>query len=123
MSETQLGPLAVFRWDAADEDRRTSLLQRGTQKIFEPALQESIRKIVADVRANGDVAVCKALKQFDGCEITPDRLLISDDEFEQAANVVSAEVLAAAREAIGNIRAFNEYATREREWRTEIRPA
>ncbi len=122
MSETQLGPLAVFRWDAADEDRRASLLRRGTEKIFDPALQDSIRKIVDDVRANGDLAVCEALWRFDGCEISPDRLPVSDDEFEQAGRAVSPEVLAAARQAIENIRAFNEYATREREWRTEIRP-
>src|ERR1700722_16421392 len=120
LSEIQLGPLAVVRWDQADEERRRSLLARGLDKIFDPALEESIREIVEDVRANGDAAVCRALKRFDGCDITPDRLLVSDEEFERAQSGLPADLLAAMRLAIANIRAFNEYATREREWRTEI---
>jgi len=122
LSETQLGPLAVIRWDEADDERRSRLLRRGLDKIFDPALQESIRAIVEDVRANGDAAVCRALKQFDGCDIAPDRLLVSDAELDRAERGLSADLVAAMRVAIANIRAFNEHATREREWRTEIRP-
>ena len=122
LSETQLGPLAVMRWNEADPERRSGLLQRGLDRIFDPALQESIRAIVEDVRSGGDAAVCRALKQFDGCEIEPERLLASDEEFEQAENALPADLVAAIRVAIANIRAFNEHATREREWRTEIQP-
>lgn len=122
MSDVQSRPLAVIRWAEADEDRRSQLLNRGIDKIFDPGLQDSIREIVADVRANGDAAVVRALRQFDGCEVDAAKLRVPDDEFERAREEVSDELLGAARMAIANIRAFNEYATREREWRTEIRP-
>lgn len=122
MSETQLGPLAVMRWGEADEERREALLHRGIDKIFDPGLQNGIREIVHDVRENGDAAVSRALSRFDGCEVAPDRLPVSEQEFEQAQSALSPDVLTAARLAIRNIRAFNEYATREREWRTEIAP-
>lgn len=122
MSETQLGPLAVMRWGEADEERREALLHRGIDKIFDPGLQNGIREIVHDVRENGDAAVSRALSRFDGCEVAPDRLRVSEQEFEQAQSALSPDVLTAARLAIRNIRAFNEYATREREWRTEIAP-
>jgi len=122
VSETQLGPLAVMRWGEADEERREALLHRGIDKIFDPGLQNGIREIVHDVRENGDAAVSRALSRFDGCEVAPDRLPVSEQEFEQAQSALSPDVLTAARLAIRNIRAFNEYATREREWRTEIAP-
>jgi histidinol dehydrogenase len=122
VSETQLGPLAVIRWDEADDERKGALLHRGVDNIFDPALQEGIREIVEDVRDHGDAAVSRALKRFDGCEVAPDRLRISDEEFDEAESSISPEMLAAARHAIRNLRAFNEYATREREWRTEIEP-
>jgi histidinol dehydrogenase len=122
VSEMQVQPLAVMRWQEADESRRHQLLNRGLDKIFDPALQEGIREIVQDVRDHGDAAVIRALQRFDGCEIPAGGLRISEEEFERAPNAVSEEVLEAARMAIANLRAFNEYATREREWRTEIRP-
>lgn len=122
MSETQLGPLAVMRWDEADSERRDALLHRGVDKIFDPALQEGIREIVQDVRENGDAAVSRALARFDGCDVAPDRLRVSEEEFDEAQRSLPPAVLDAARVAIRNIRAFNEYATREREWRTEIAP-
>jgi histidinol dehydrogenase len=115
-------PLAVIRWGEADDGRWHVLLDRGTDKIFDPALQASIREIVEDVRDHGDAAVVRALRRFDGCEVAADGLRISEKEFEQAASAVSAELADAISMGIANLRAFNEYATREREWRTEIRP-
>lgn len=122
MSETQVQPLAVLRWSEADEARRQQLLNRGIDKIFDPKLQDSIREIIEDVRENGDAAVIRALQRFDGCDLAPEQLRISDDEFAQARGALPEPVLQAARAAIANIRAFNGYATREREWRFEIQP-
>jgi len=122
VSKSEVQPLAVIRWRDADDSRQRRLLNRGIDKIFDPALQASIREIVEDVREHGDAAVVRALKRFDGCEVPAGELRISDEEFERAREGLATEVLRAAREAIANIRAFNEYATREREWSTEIRP-
>jgi histidinol dehydrogenase len=122
VSISHAGPLALMRWDESDEETRSKLLQRGIDKIFDPALQDSIQEIVSDVRTNGDAAVVRALRQFDDCEIDADKLRVPDEEFDRARIGVPEELLDAARTAISNLRAFNEYATREREWHTELRP-
>ena len=115
-------PLAVIRWADADQTRRCALLGRGVEKIFDPALQASIRELVEDVRENGDAALVRALRKFDGCEVPPEKLRVPEEEFERAARLIPDGLLDAVRMGISNLRAFNEYATREREWRTEIRP-
>jgi histidinol dehydrogenase len=122
VSDTRIAPLAVIRWSGADEATRERLLHRGVDKIFDPALRESILEIVEDVRSNGDAAVARALGRFDGCEVDPGDLRIAPEEFESARASLADDVLAAVRAAIASIRAFNEHLSREREWRLEIKP-
>lgn len=122
MSDTSTQPLAVIRWADASEEERTHLLERGTDKIFDPALRESIVELIEDVRVHGDAGVVRALARFDGCEIAPDGLRVTDREFAAAADAVGDDVRSAIRQAIANIRAFNEHLAREREWRVELRP-
>jgi histidinol dehydrogenase len=116
-------PMAVVRWRELDAAGRDRILERpGTRKIFDPELRASIAAIVEDVRDHGDAAVVRALERFDGVDVTPDGLRVSEREFEAAEASVSETVRDALRAAIANIRAFNEHLTREREWRTEIAP-
>jgi histidinol dehydrogenase len=116
-------PMAVARWAELDEAGRARILERpGTAKIFDPELRASIAEIVEDVRAHGDAGVVRALKRFDGVDVAPDALRVSDAEFAAAEGAVGAAVRDGIRHAIANIRAFNEHLTREREWRTEIAP-
>jgi len=94
------------RWDEMDGGARAALFARGLDDIFAPELRASIGELIDDVRERGDVAVCEALARFDGIEIEPEGLRVSDDEFESAR--VSDEVDAAIDDAIGHLRAFNE---------------
>lgn len=117
-----MGPLSVVRWREADEVTRAKLLGRGVERIFDPALRESINEIIEDVREHGDRAVARALRRFDGCEVDPGELRVAPEEFERARETVAPEVLSAVGGAIASIRAFNELVVREREWRVEIKP-
>jgi len=119
---SEQAPMRVMRWSEMDEAAREQLLGRGNRAIFEPSLRDSVALIIEDVRENGDAAVVRALAKFDGCEIAEDGLQVSDEEFAAARESVPAAVQDAIRAAISNIRAFNEYLTREREWRTELQP-
>src|SRR5947209_6618582 len=112
--------MAVLRWSELDEDRRARLLNRGIDKIFDPALRESVAQIVDDVRQNGDAAVVRALAKFDGCDVPAERLRVSEEEFEAAERSLSPQVKEALRVGIANIRAFNEHLTRERRWQVEL---
>lgn len=115
-------PMRVLRWSELSAEQRSQLLERGIRAIFEPHLQEAVAEIVEDVREHGDAAVCRALEKFDGCEVAPSGLRVTEQEFADARSHVSKELIEAIRVGIGNVRAFNEELVREREWRTEIRP-
>ncbi|MFM9022242.1 MAG: histidinol dehydrogenase, partial [Solirubrobacterales bacterium] len=88
-------PMRVLRWSALSPEERDQLLERGIRAIFDPALREAVGQIVEDVRANGDAAVCRALEEFDGCQVAPDGLRVSEEEFEQARSQVPDAVLGA----------------------------
>jgi histidinol dehydrogenase len=104
-----------------DDAARSALLARGLDDIFEPALRASIGELIDDVRERGDDAVCDALARFDGIEIDPDGLRVSDDELEAAT--VSDEVDAAIDDAIVHLRAFNEQQlARFDDWSFESEP-
>jgi histidinol dehydrogenase len=116
------GPLRVLRWSGLDPEVRARLLGRGVETIFDEGLRTSVGEIIEDVRQNGDAGVLRALARFDGVELTATDLRIPDADFERAEAAVGADVRAAIRLAIANIRAFNEHLTREREWRLELSP-
>ena len=93
-------PLAVRIWAELTGDERQAFLARGLDDIFDPALQASIVELVAEVRAGGDAAICRALERFDGCTVSPDQLRVTDAEFAAARGEIPAAVQVAIRHAI-----------------------
>lgn len=85
---------------------RQQVLHRGLDDIFNPELRASISTLIDDVRERGDDAVCDALGRFDGIDITPDQLRISDEEFDSAT--IDDNLDAAIDDAIAHLRTFNE---------------
>lgn len=117
-----MGALAVRRLEGLAPEERRRLLERATAAIFDPGLVAGVREIVEDVRAHGDDAVVRALARFDGVDCTADRLRVSAAEFEAARAAVSPELLAAIRQGIARIRAFNEHVLERASWRAELEP-
>jgi histidinol dehydrogenase len=117
-----MGKLAVYRLSELSGAKRRQILDRATAEIFEPELNRSVAELVADVRERGDQAVCEALARFDGIECAPDELRVSEQELEEAAAKVRPEVVAAIREGIGRIRAFNERVLADASWQLELEP-
>ena len=113
--------LRRMTWAAMSEQERAAVCHRGLDDIFDPGLRDAIGRIIEDVRANGDEAVCRALRDHDRIILSPDQLRVSGDEL--AGATVSADVDAALDEAIANLFTFN-CAVRERaaDWRIEARP-
>jgi histidinol dehydrogenase len=68
--------------------------------------QEAVRRIIGDVRRDGDAALRRYARQFDG--VTVDELRVGPEELEAAYAQVDAAFLAAIRQAAANIRAFHE---------------
>jgi histidinol dehydrogenase len=103
-----------------DEQRRV-LLRRGLDDIFRPELVDAIGRLIDDVRARGDVAVCDALARHDAIELRPEQLRVAAGEIDTAS--VDAEVDAAIDDAIEHLRAFNEQQMRRTlDWSFEPEP-
>ncbi|MEL6890846.1 MAG: histidinol dehydrogenase [Actinomycetota bacterium] len=108
-------------WADMTTDDRRALMHRGLDDIFDPGLRRSIGELIDDVRERGDAAVCDALGRFDGIDVEPEGLRVSDDEFEQAA--VSDAVDRSIDDAIKHLRDFNEQQMeRAADWSFESEP-
>ena len=104
-----------------DEDARRTLCSRGLEAIFDADLKASIGRIIDDVHANGDEAVCRALRDFDHVVVEPDQLRATAAEIADAD--VSAAVDAAIDDAIVHLRAFNsQLMQRAADWSFESEP-
>ena len=68
-------------------------------------IQSAVSAILADVRKEGDEAVLRYTKEFDGAELSG--LLVSQGEIQEALQTVEPEFLSILREAADNIRAFH----------------
>ena len=68
-------------------------------------VSSSVTKIIEDVKVNGDSAVIKYEKKFDGVKLSA--LEVSTEEMEQALKAVGDEYTAMLERAAQNIRAFH----------------
>jgi histidinol dehydrogenase len=108
-------------WASMDGESRAALMHRGLDDIFEPGLRASIGELIEDVRERGDQAVCDALLKFDGIEVAPEGLRVSDDELDSAK--VSDAVDRSIDDAITHLRDFNEaQMERATDWEFESEP-
>jgi histidinol dehydrogenase len=108
-------------WSTMDEQARRALCGRGLEAIFDDDLRAAIGRIIDDVRAHGDEAVCRALKDFDHVSLEPHQLRATADEIGEAA--VSADVDQAIDDAIAHLRAFNQQLMRRlADWSFDSEP-
>ena len=117
-----MGALAVRRWDALSPKEKETIIARSTATIFADELHEGVAEILADVRANGDEAIARALAKFDDVHIEPTDLRITEGEFAAAREEVSSGLLEAIRVGIDNIRRYNERVLRDADWTEELSP-
>lgn len=72
-----------------------------------PEIMEAVKAIVNDVRANGDEAIAKYTKAFDGIDLE-DGFRVSEYEIDEAYRQTDTKLLAALEIAAVNINAFHE---------------
>lgn len=106
-----------------NEAERTWLRRRGHAHEVSTDLESDIRDLVEDVRLRGDQALCEALLSFDGFDIEPAGLQVSNAEFATADAATGDELRQAIRQMIANIKGFNEaLASRRQSWTHELAP-
>lgn len=70
--------------------------------------EQTVREIIDDVRARGDLAVFDYEKKFDGCVLSNDTIRITPEEIEAAYKELDPEFVEVIRKSAANIRAYHE---------------
>jgi histidinol dehydrogenase len=92
--------------DDSDFDARFAALLAAKREVSED-VEAAARKIVDDVRRNGDAALIDHTARLDGIELTTATIPIAADEFAAAERSVAPEALAALLLARDRIEAFH----------------
>ena len=69
--------------------------------------EESVRRILDDVKEKRDQAVFEYTKKFDGVEIDASTLVVTDEEISEAYEKVGEELLGIIRRALKNIESYH----------------
>ncbi len=69
---------------------------------------ETVQTIIDEVREKGDEALFSYTKQFDGAELTPETVRVTEQEIEEAMAKVPPELLAVMKVSMDNIRRYHE---------------
>lgn len=81
----------------------TAFLKRGA---FDAEAEAAVRTTLEDIRLNGDAAVVKYIREFDGVSLKPSELRVSAAEFSRARETVDPAFRIAARETHKRVTAF-----------------
>jgi histidinol dehydrogenase len=95
-----------------------ALEQRGATDLAR--VEKQVRRIVADVRKNGDRALRRYAEKWDGLKVKQP-LRVTDAELEQAWNAVPAQFKQALETAAANIRQYCEW-QKPQPWRNAVSP-
>jgi histidinol dehydrogenase len=96
--------MQILHWQQLSAQQRSDALARPAAALAPRTLAQS-QAIIDAVRADGDEAVRRCAREFDGVEMT--ELAVSDAEFALAHSSLSADEIAAIKRAIANIDTFH----------------
>jgi histidinol dehydrogenase len=100
----------------------TALAGRGATDLAE--VEPAVRRIVNDVRRNGDRAVRRYATRWDGLD-KGESLRVPEADLQKAWELTDPELQNAIKQAAGNIRRYAEWQApndKDNEWRREIQP-
>lgn len=93
----------------------SNLLAMRNDDIAPDDLRTTVTEIISNVKKNGDQALCEYTKKFDGCDLTPEKIRLSENEINVDCEN---ELIDALIQAASNIRRYHEKQKRK-EWFTE----
>lgn len=92
-----------------EESRRNilaDLLKRDPNNYS--SYEDTVKTIVNEVKERGDAAVFEYTRRFDGAEITPSNIRVTDAEIQEALALVEPQLLTVMKRAMKNIREYHE---------------
>ncbi len=97
--------MTVCRWSGLDTAARRTALRRPAV-VQQPGFEGQVREIIATVRRDGDAALRRLAREFDGVELLS--LRVTEDEVLAAETSLPAQARSAIETAMGNVRRFHE---------------
>lgn len=70
--------------------------------------EDTVKTIVNEVKERGDAALFEYTRRFDGAEITPSNIRVTDAEIQEALALVEPQLLTVMKRAMKNIREYHE---------------
>ena len=101
-------------------EEREQLLMRAEDDLT--PFMEKVAPIIRAVREEGDAALVRFAKDFDGAEFGQSTIAASDQDFTDAYAELDEKFIDVLRYAADNIRRFHEQQIPETQWMMEIRP-
>ncbi len=110
--------IALYRWRETDQSTKNRIMRRAQVDI--DAVAKLVASIIDDVRDNGDDALRRYAKKFEGADI--DNIKASAKEFERAEANLDDELKAAIRKCADNVKMFHvkQFEHVEDRWMVEI---
>ena len=84
----------------------TDLLKRSPNNYGQYAA--IVADVVNDVKEHGDQAVLSYTKKFDGCDLLPEQMMVTEAEIKEAYEMVDDDLVEIIRKALVNIREYHE---------------
>ena len=113
-------PISVFDLSAIGDAAYAGLLER-TEDDLEPFL-EKVGPIVEAVRADGDAALARFAREFDGAPVEPGEIAASARDFDAAFAALGPEMIEVLEFSCANVRRFHEAQMPEEMWMKEMHP-
>jgi histidinol dehydrogenase len=104
-TDIDLRALPILDWSALDAAERRDCLRRPAQ-AERAVLTETVARVIAQVRADGDSTLRALTRRFDGCELGS--FAVTEDEFVAAEAAVTPALKQAIENAIARLVAFHE---------------
>ncbi len=100
-------------WESAERNRSVDAFL--ARPAFDDKAEQSAREVLADVRKRGNAAVVAYARRFDGADIKPEEMRVTNDEIAEAKQTVDPAFRKAAREAYRRIATFSK-AGMKKDW-------
>ena len=91
-----------------DSDFNSKLAPLFNRTAYSAEVEKSVALILADIKENGDAAVAKYAQKFDNVTLTPDQFRVTQEEIDNAIDLVSSKNKKAINDAIENIAKYAE---------------
>ncbi|PZP54560.1 MAG: histidinol dehydrogenase [Micavibrio aeruginosavorus] len=109
-----------FKWSEISDSDKSRILKR-SQETIEGVL-DVVRPIIEDVKDNGDAALIRYAKKFDGADLSS--LRVTEEEFAEAETLIAPDLKAAIDHGVRNVKKLHAEQMRrvETEWMIEVEP-